>query len=99
VLNVIFQDAQHLIEILLQIAFYATPIMYPSDMLMGRRLVAWIVLLNPLAAILELIRKPLLEGELPSLWAIDMTAIIAIFAVVAARLALERFEKRIIFYL
>jgi lipopolysaccharide transport system permease protein len=99
VANVMFQDSQHLVEIVMQIAFYVTPIMYKPDMLMERRLVSWFVRLNPLAAFLELIRKPLLDGELPSAWAIGLSALGASIAVAAAALALRRFEKRMIFYL
>jgi lipopolysaccharide transport system permease protein len=99
VANVVFQDSQHLIEIVMQIAFYATPIMYKPEMLMGRRLVSWFVRLNPLAAFLELIRKPLLEGELPSMWAVGLASLTAAIAVAAAALALKRFEKNMIFYL
>jgi lipopolysaccharide transport system permease protein len=99
VANVMFQDSQHLIEIVMQIAFYATPIMYRPEMLMGRRLVRWMVKLNPLAAFLELIRKPLLEGELPSTWAIGLSGLGALIVVATAALALKRFEKRMIFYL
>src|SRR5262249_32646625 len=35
-LNVIFQDTQHLIEVFFQILFYLTPVMYPSKMLAER---------------------------------------------------------------
>ncbi len=30
VANVMFQDSQHLIEVVMQILFYVTPIMYPA---------------------------------------------------------------------
>jgi lipopolysaccharide transport system permease protein len=99
VANVMFQDSQHLVEIVMQIAFYATPIMYQPEMLLSRRLVSWFVLMNPLAAFLELIRKPLLEGQLPSAWAVRLACLGTYIAVVAAALALKRFEKRMIFYL
>ena len=34
VLNVLFQDCQHLIEVLMQVLFYVTPIMYdPAEIL------------------------------------------------------------------
>jgi len=97
--NVMFQDSQHLIQIVLQIAFYVTPIMYPPELLMGRRLVSWVVRLNPFAAFLELIRKPLLEGELPSRWAVSLASLAAVVVAATAVLALKRFEKRLIFYL
>ncbi len=97
--NVMFQDSQHLIQIVMQVAFYVTPIMYPPEMLMGRRLVSWLVRLNPLAAFLELIRAPLLEGKLPSTWAVGTSSLAAVVAVALAMLTLKRFEKRLIFYL
>lgn len=97
--NVMFQDSQHLIDILMQIAFYATPIMYRPEMLLGRRLVSWFVRVNPLAAFLELIRNPLLDGTLPSWWAVRVACLGTCLAVIAAACALRRFEKRIIFYL
>jgi lipopolysaccharide transport system permease protein len=99
VANVMFQDSQHLIEVLMQIMFYVTPIMYKPEMLLQRRVMAWFVRLNPLAAILELIRKPLLEGQLPSAWAIGMGTLSAVLAAGVATIALRRYEKRMIFYL
>ena len=59
----------------------------------------WLVRLNPFAALLELIRKPLLDGELPSQWAVGMGLVAGLIAVAFAALALRRFEKRMIFYL
>jgi lipopolysaccharide transport system permease protein len=99
VANVMFQDSQHLIEVAMQVLFYVTPIMYKPEMLLQRRLVAWFVRLNPLAAFLELIRRPLLEGQLPSFWAVGMASLATLLAAGMAALALKRFEKRMIFYL
>jgi lipopolysaccharide transport system permease protein len=98
VMNVMFQDCQHLIEVLLQILFYATPIMYFPEML-GLHKLKWIINLNPLAIILQMLRKPIIDGQLPSpgmymlgVLAVGITAAAAIFT-------LARFERRIIFYL
>jgi ABC-type polysaccharide/polyol phosphate export permease len=97
--NVMFQDSEHLIQIALQIFFYATPIIYPPEMVMGRRLVSWLIRANPFAAFLELVRAPLLNGTLPSTWAVGMSVGATAIAVILAVLALKRFEKRLIFYL
>ncbi len=97
--NVLFQDSQHLIEVAMQILFYATPIMYPPEMLLKRRLVSWVIQLNPLAAFLEMIRQPLLAGQLPSWHAAVLAVSATLLAVGAAALALKRLEKNIIFYL
>jgi len=59
----------------------------------------WIIRANPLAAFLELIRKPLLNGAMPSWWAVGMACGTTAVAAAVAMLALRRFEKRLIFYL
>jgi lipopolysaccharide transport system permease protein len=98
--NVLFQDSQHLIEIVMQIAFYATPIIYTPEMMLAKgRIGMWIIRANPLAAFLELIRRPLLDGAMPSWWAIGMAGGTTAAAVAVAMLALKRFEKRLVFYL
>jgi ABC-type polysaccharide/polyol phosphate export permease len=59
--NVYFQDTQHLLEIVFQMFFYATPILYPASKVRERGL-GWLVDFNPMAAVLDLVRKPILEG-------------------------------------
>ncbi len=99
VANVVFQDSQHLIDVVMQILFYVTPILYKTDRLADRPRLAWFVNLNPFAVLLELVRQPLLYGELPSLRAASLGALTGVLAVAAAALALKHFEKRMIFYL
>jgi homopolymeric O-antigen transport system permease protein len=99
VLNVLFQDCQHLIEVLLQILFYLTPIMYrPEKLNLGGSLLR-IFNLNPLTIMLEMLREPILAGQLPSLYTYALGASVTALATVAAILTLVRFERRIIFYL
>jgi lipopolysaccharide transport system permease protein len=97
VLNVLFQDSQHLIEVLLQILFYATPIMYMRNQLPER--LQLLVNLNPLAHMVEMLRLPILEGQVPSLETFTFGVLAASIAAGAAVLTLMRFERRIIFYL
>src|SRR5207253_2629407 len=61
-----FHDTQHLLEILFQILFYATPVMYPATMLRANKL-GWLVRVNPILPFLDLIRVPILDTQLPSL--------------------------------
>ncbi len=98
VCNVLFQDCQHLIEVLLQILFYVTPIIYRAEQLHSRHLDHFLKL-NPLAIMLEMMRQPILVGQLPSLEAYAKGAVVTCLAVVAAALILMRFERRMIFYL
>ena len=97
--TVMFQDAQHLVEILMQVLFYATPIIIPPEAWEGRRLVSCVMHLNPLAAFLELIRDPLLKGQIPSLHAYGFAALTTLAIAGIAMLGMKRFEKNLIFYL
>jgi lipopolysaccharide transport system permease protein len=97
VVNVLFQDSQHLIEVLLQILFYVTPIMYLSDQLPKK--LAWIVNLNPLAHMVEMLRQPILNGQIPSLKTYSFAMLAVSIVAGAAIFMLMRFERRIIFYL
>jgi ABC-type polysaccharide/polyol phosphate export permease len=98
VLNVLFQDSQHLTEVFLQILFYATPIFYPADLWRQRGL-AFCVDYNPAAALLDLIREPIVNGRFPSLLAMSVGTASAALAAAAAIAILWRFERRLIFYL
>jgi lipopolysaccharide transport system permease protein len=96
--NVIFQDTQHLTEVIFQILFYLTPVMYPAKMLAERRM-DWLVKYNPLAAFLELLRVPILDGRLPPLSAYVTALGVVMVLLALAALALSRLERRLIFYL
>ena len=98
VINVMFQDTQHLIEVLVQILFYVTPIIYPAELLQKRGL-GWFVAINPAATFLELIRRPILEGTIPSPMTFVLGMIAAVTAATLATLTLWRAEGRMIFYL
>ena len=73
----------------MQILFYVTPIMYPTDRLADRPRLAWFVNLNPFAVLLELVRQPLLDGELPSLRAVSLGVLTGLVAVGVAALVLR----------
>jgi ABC-type polysaccharide/polyol phosphate export permease len=98
VVNILFQDAQHLTQVLLQVLFYLTPIMYPSQLLRNRGL-GWVADWNPLSAFLELVRAPLVYAEFPPLSAYAAAAATALLAATGACLLLARFERKMIFYL
>jgi lipopolysaccharide transport system permease protein len=98
VINVLFQDCQHLTEVLLQILFYMTPVMYPAELLKQRHL-EWFVNMNPLAVMMEMVRQPILDGQFPSWGMIGLGVLVMSIAAGAAIATLMHFERRIIFYL
>jgi lipopolysaccharide transport system permease protein len=62
-MNVFYRDVQSLIALGLQLWFYASPIIYPVDMVPER--FRTLYFLNPMAGIITAYRDILLEGKLP----------------------------------
>ncbi|MBI2824264.1 MAG: ABC transporter permease [Planctomycetia bacterium] len=98
VVNVLFQDTQHLIQVLLQVLFYVTPVMYPADVLRERKL-SWVVTFNPFSAFLELVRLPMVEARFPPLSSYAVALATTVLVAAGAFLLLSRYERRMIFYL
>ena len=96
--NVYFPDVQHLSEVILQILFYATPIMYPPELLKrgGLELLAKY---NPLAACVNLIRVPVLDGQWPLANDLALATFTVLLLCSSAVLMLSRLERRLIFHL
>lgn len=67
-IDVFFRDLEHLVEVTLTLLFYATPILYPLDLVPDR----WrpIILMNPLTSLIGAWRSLFLENSLPGadLW-------------------------------
>jgi lipopolysaccharide transport system permease protein len=97
-LNVLFHDTQHLLEIILQILFYMTPIIYKPEILINRHL-GWVVYFNPFAVLLELVRQPLLEGNLPSVAVVQTSVLLVAIMVAVAAALLQWCERRLVFFL
>jgi lipopolysaccharide transport system permease protein len=96
--HVMFADMKHLLEIGLQIVFYATPIFFPADE-MKKRGLAWLVDYNPAAVWLDMVRQPVLNGNFPTAWAWGVTFGSTALAFGLAVLTLVRLQRRLIFYL
>jgi ABC-2 type transport system permease protein/lipopolysaccharide transport system permease protein len=94
ILNARFRDVAQIVGTVLQVAMFATPIMWPADALGDNRIVADV---NPIYHLVELIRAPLL-GEAPSplSWAVAVGMLLAGW--VLAMLLFRRVERRIVYW-
>jgi ABC-type polysaccharide/polyol phosphate export permease len=95
--NVYFPDVQHLSEIALQMLFFLTPIIYPPHIIGERGL--GMLLYNPLAILVEMLRRPLLQGVAPELAQYAALGSFVLAAGALAALLLARLERRLIFEL
>jgi lipopolysaccharide transport system permease protein len=96
--NVFLQDTQHLCEVGFQILFYMTPIIYPESLLRAQHL-SWLADYNPIRALIDLVRKPILEGQLPSGSTWLMASLTTALLAAAAGCTLARWQKRLVFSL
>jgi ABC-type polysaccharide/polyol phosphate export permease len=96
--HVYFPDTQHILEVGLQVLFYLTPVIYPAALLHGNGL-GWLLDVNPLAVYLDLLRLPLLTGEIPSAWLFAKGALMTVPLVAVAVALVARLESDLIFAL
>jgi ABC-2 type transport system permease protein len=89
-INVKFRDVQSIWEVLIQALFYAVPIIYPLSMVIGYSPVAAnILMLNPIAQVIQDVRECLITHEtvtgweiLPAISGIIPIALVAIIFIV-----------------
>ena len=97
-LTVYFQDSQQLLEVLFQVFFFLTPILYPAQVILDRGL-GILLSLNPVYTFFELVRTPILTGELPTMWAFTKAIIVITLFGSMAIGAIAWLEKKLIFHL
>jgi ABC-2 type transport system permease protein len=68
-LAVFIGDVAHLYQLLVQVLFFLTPIVYPSEIVPAE--FRWLVQLNPMSLMVDLFRALLYRGQIPPLsqWA------------------------------
>ncbi len=97
-LNVHFQDTKHLAEVGFQMLFYASPIIYKPKLLLDNHL-DWLVNYNPLVPLLQLIREPILEAQVPSVQTFGVATLTVVLTALAAGITLARLQRRLLFYM
>jgi len=91
-----FRDLPQIVNALLQVAFYVTPILFHGEMLSARH--RWIVEFNPLAYLIDVVRQPLMGVATP----LSTLALVCAMTVVGWLLALAltgRYHKRIPYWI
>jgi lipopolysaccharide transport system permease protein len=100
--TVFFRDVRHLTEVLLQLLFYLSPVLYDvSQVLRGGTANAWwkeLFLrelgLNPITYLLPLVRDPVYSGTLPPLQTIAIATSLSVVSLVLGFTLFAKLEKR-----
>lgn len=102
VLNVYFRDVQHLVNILFQVWFYLTPIVYPIDIvpehavIFGRNLPARTLLeLNPMVGFVECFRDLLYDLRMPPTGMLAYLSVVSLTAFGGGLYLFGRLEGRL----
>jgi lipopolysaccharide transport system permease protein len=91
-----YRDVAQIIENLLQIGFFVTPVVWSADFL--REDMRWLVDCNPFAVFLSLVRDPLL-GVMPPLGHWKLALAISLSTALVVLLVVGRHHRRVIYYL
>ncbi len=98
VLNTAVRDFQYIQTVGIQALFYATPVMFPAELLVSHGL-AWMLTFNPLYHLMVLVRVPMLSNQVPELnHYIAAVATVGV-ALSIAYLGVERARPRLVFWL
>lgn len=91
-LNVYFRDVQFIWRLIVQIGFFATPILFPITIFPEK--MRWIVMLNPLALIITMMRDCTLYGISPDSSNLAYVALSALFVLLLGYFVFDRLEPK-----
>jgi ABC-2 type transport system permease protein len=93
-----FRDVPQLLTGLIMIMMFMTPVMWSRDILKGREAIAYIIDVNPLYHMIEVVRTPML-GKTPSLlsWAVAVALVPIGFSLTLY--IFSRFRQRVAYWL
>lgn len=94
--NVYYRDVAHIVQILLQVLFYVTPIIYTVDMIPAQ--FRWIFRLNPLIYVFNGFRLAVYWGQLPRLQSFGASLVCALAALVIGFAVFRRYQSQFVFY-
>ena len=98
IINLFVRDFQPLQSIMLQGFFYATPIIFPTEVL-DERGFSLIYQLNPFYYILEVVRRPMLGQELPECSVYVIAIAISVIIFIISIFFMEKYRDKIVFSL
>jgi len=90
-ITVYVRDLQHLIGVALQLLFYATPIVFATDVIPESML--WVIKINPMAYIIDAYRDIFYNQQMPNLAMLGILFLISIALCVVGYLIFNKLQK------
>lgn len=94
-LFVYFRDLNNIWDVLMQVGFFACPIMYPLSQLskLPEQLKA-AYMLNPITILIEMYRDIFLDGTIPDLWSFVIVLVFGVVLVVVGKMVFNKLQRR-----
>lgn len=97
--NARFRDVAHLASVGMQVLFYVTPVIFPARLLRQRADLAYVVELNPMYHLIEVVRRPLLSNGPAEFHSYVATALFLFVLALAAAVVIGMNQRRIVYAL
>lgn len=89
-LNLFYRDIQYLLNLILIVWMYITPVIYPADIFPKEY--QWIFLINPMSVIIESYREVILFAENPDIFRLGIAGLLSFILLLIARFIFQRLE-------
>lgn len=90
-INVYVRDIEYLVAFLLNLLFYATPILYTASMFPSK--VRWILYLNPMSTIVDAYRSIFYYKVMPNLTSLVLVGILSFIILIIGYIIFRKLEK------
>ena len=95
--NVFYRDVAHILQVLLQVWFYVTPIMYKIELFPAKW--RWLFKLNPVIFVINGFRLSVYDGMLPRLQSVGASFFCGFVALLIGYSIFRRYQDRFVFYI
>lgn len=95
-LNVFYRDVSHIVQVILQVWFYVSPVIYSLDYVPQRY--RWLFRLNPLLYMLNGFRLSIYYGLLPSVPSLILSLGFGLISLVIGYTVFRHYEKSFVYY-
>jgi len=96
-LNTRFRDVAHMASVGMQVLFYVTPVIFPADLLRRRRNLSYVIELNPMYHLIEVVRRPLLTATAADWHNYAAVGLIVAVLCASATAVIAIYQRRIVF--
>lgn len=90
--NLFYRDIQHLLNLILLLWMYLTPVIYPTELFPQRY--AWIFQINPMSVFINAYRQVILAGSPPNLVSLGIGLLLSVLMVIVGQIVFDRLEGR-----